>query len=94
MHGAPTHTHTHTPRPWKMKNGWTWKSSLHLLPPNLCAVLELGKAKEHLLQRYLAHTIVFNVVFLFGGLQSTKHLDRQQRRWRGESTETFNGSHL
>lgn len=43
-------------------------------PPTVCAVLELGKAEEHLLQRYLTDTVVFNTVFLFGCLQSAKHL--------------------
>lgn len=43
-------------------------------PPAVCAVLELGEAEEHLLQRYLADTVVFNTVFLFGCLQSAKHL--------------------
>lgn len=29
---------------------WWMESSLYLLPPALCAVLELGEAEEHLLQ--------------------------------------------
>lgn len=37
-------------------------------PPAVRAVLELGKAEEHLLQRYLADRVVFNTVFLFGCL--------------------------
>lgn len=44
--------------------------------PIVCTVLELGKAEEHLLQWYLAHTVIFNRVFLFGPLQSAKHLDK------------------
>ena len=46
----------------------------HLLLPALYAVLELGKAEEHLLQGYLAHAVIFNAVFLLGCLQSAKHL--------------------
>lgn len=42
----------------------------------VCAVLELGKAEEHLLQWYLAHTVILDRVFLFGSLQSAKHLDK------------------
>lgn len=65
-----------------MDNGWM-DSLLHLFPPALCAVLELGKAEEHLLQRYLAHAVVFNAVFLFGCLQSTKHLGGSGKEgWR------------
>lgn len=52
--------------------------------PIACAVLELGKAEEHLLQWYLAHTVVFNRVFVFGSLQSAKHLDknREEDVWK------------
>lgn len=69
--------------------GWT-DSSLHLVPLALCAVLKLGKAKEHLLQWYLTHAVVFNVVFLFGCLQSAKHLDGS---WEREDMEKWR-SHL
>ena len=50
-----------------------------LFPPVLSAVLELGKAKEHLLQGDLAHTVVIDTVLLFGCLQSAKHLNSRSK---------------
>lgn len=44
-------------------------------PLGLGTVLELSEAEEHLLQRDLAHTVVFNPVFLLGCLQSAKNLN-------------------
>lgn len=49
---------------------------LPLNQPIVRAVLELGKAEEYLLQRYLANTVIVNRVFLFGSLQSAEHLEK------------------
>lgn len=70
-----------------------WRSgknqSLASHPPAVCAVLELGEAEEHLLQRYLADTVVFDTVFLFGCLQSAKHLSGTSGRRTAVNDPSF-----
>lgn len=43
-------------------------------PSVLCVVLEASEAHEDLLQGYLAHGIVFQVILLFGFLQGPEDL--------------------
>lgn len=49
-------------------------------PLILWTVLELSEAEEHLLQRDLAHAVVFNPVFLLGCLQSAKNLNGREEQ--------------
>lgn len=63
-------------------------TSRHLFP---AAVLELGEAEEHLFQGDLAHSVVVDVVLLFGCLQGTKHLGEDGGMKRGERKREIRG---